>query len=53
MSVHNRINLRALLHEALIKTAESNYGKDSATMKGRYFYANIGLHVSFLIKNIK
>lgn len=50
MNAHNRINLRVLLHEALIKTAENSYGKNSATMRGKYFYTNIGLHVSFMLK---
>jgi hypothetical protein len=50
MKVHNRINLRAQLHEALISQAEKIYGINSATMRGKYFYTNLGLHVSFMLK---
>jgi hypothetical protein len=51
MEVNNRINLRAMLHDALIADAERCYGgKNSATMSGKYFYINIGIHVSLMLK---
>jgi hypothetical protein len=52
MSVHNIINLRALMHDALTKQAENVYGRNSATMKGKYFYTNLGIHVSIVLKPV-
>ena len=50
--LNNKINLRAMLIDAETQRSYRAYGKNSATAKGRYFKENIGLFVSYALKNI-
>ena len=51
-NLHHKINLRALLIDAETKSKIKIYGKDSATVKGKYFYPNIGIFISYLMAKI-
>lgn len=50
--LHHKINLRADLIDILVKNEVNKYGKNSATVKSKYFYPNIGLFISYLLKEI-
>jgi len=50
--LNNRINLRAMLIDAETQRKNRVYGKDSATVKSKYFKENIGLFVSYILKPV-
>lgn len=50
-TVNDIINLRAMLIESETIGKTRKYGKDSATVKGKYFKDNISLFVMFTLKS--
>ncbi len=51
-NVNDIINLRAMLIEAETTRSINNYGKGSATVKGKHFMDNISLFVMFTLKPV-
>jgi len=51
-NVNDIINLRAMLIESETTREINVYGKDSATVKGKYFNTNISKFVMYTLRNV-